>query len=195
MSFSQYCTLFFLTAAVCVEYYFIYAYFVLSKMGKYPPFVPTKAKVAALIFDEIAAVLTGRQKCKIVEAGCGDARILASLAERFPDFEFIGYEWDFLALFLASCRCRALHNTRILRQDFMTADYSDTDVLILFLGNEIADAYSKKLERELPNGSIVVSECFEMPHLTCIKKIAARNNYFFLPADVFIYQIDRTGRA
>lgn len=195
MSFSQYCTLFFLIAAVCAEYYFIYAYFVLSKMGKYPPFVPTKTKVAALICDEIAAVLAGRQKCKIVEAGCGDARILASLAERFPDFEFIGYEWDFLALFFASRRCRAFKNAHVLRQDFMTADYSDTDVLILFLGNEIADAYSKKLERELPNGAIVVSECFKMPHLTCVKEIAARNNYFFLPADVFIYQIDRTGRA
>ncbi|MCQ2913842.1 MAG: class I SAM-dependent methyltransferase [Alphaproteobacteria bacterium] len=127
----------------------------------------------------------------IAELGCGDARIICKLADKFSNHKFIGYEWDKFPYFLAKIRCKKRKNVSVYRQDFMKADYTKTNFAILFTGNEIAKELSQKLASEMPKGSIIISECFELPKLKCINEVNTdKKNYFFLPAKIFIYTIE-----
>jgi len=177
-----------LVFAVVVEYYFIYA-FVRSKMGKYPPYVPSRKGMAELIAREAAFVLDDPAAKKVVEPGCGDARVLAMLAQTYPQHRFVGYEWDFFPYFLAKIRTRKYKNLTVLKQNFMKVDYSDVGLAVLFTGNEIAAELSQKLAAELPDDAVVISESFELPRFKCIKQIETdKKNYWFLPQKIFVYK-------
>lgn len=181
-----------LIAAVIVEYYFIYAFF-RSKMGKYPPYVPSRKGVADTILKEAALFLENSPvPMNITEPGCGDARILAAVAKHFPRHRFTGYEWDFIPYILAKIRTRRYKNIRILRQNFMHADYSADNLVILFTGNEIAADLSKILAAKLPDGAVIISECFKLIGLPCEKEISTgKKNYWFLPPKLYVYKISR----
>lgn len=181
-----------LIAAVIVEYYFIYAFF-RSRMGKYPPYVPSRKGVAKAILNEASPLLENTSKpMNITEPGCGDARILATLAKQFPRHNFTGYEWDFVPYTLAKIRTRRYKNIRILRQNFMHADYTADNLIILFAGNEIATELSKKLTADLPDGAVIISECFKLVDIPCEREISTgKRNYWFLPPKLYVYKISR----
>ena len=90
---------------------------------------------------------------------------------------------------IKSCR---LKNVKILRQNFMTADYTKTDLAILFTGNEIARELGQKLKNDMPAGAYVVSESFEMKELPLVKTLeTGKANWFFLPQKVYFYKIEK----
>lgn len=182
----------FLIFVVLFEYYVVYAFF-RSKMGKYPPYVPTRKGVVNAILNEFSPFLEESEvSLNVTEPGCGDARIIAAFAKRFPRHRFTGYEWDGIPYFFAKIRTRKLKNVRILRQNFMQADYTKDNLVILFMGNEIAAELSAKLSADLPDKALVLSQCFRLPDMTCVKEIeTAKENYFFLPPKLYVYRIER----
>ena len=177
-----------LVVAVIVEYYFIYC-FIRSKMGKYPPFVPTKKAMLEEIKNAATPFLSTQEHKNIVEPGCGDARILKTLADAFPQHSFVGYEWDYVPYFLARFKTRKYKNIKIERKNFMLADYTAVGLVILFTGNEIAQELSVKLHQDLPQGAIVISESFKLPNFTCLQESeTGKKNHFFLDQKLYIYQ-------
>ena len=177
-----------LVVAVIFEYYFIYC-FVRSKMGKYPPFVPTKKEMLDEIKNAASSVLSQPEHKNVVEPGCGDARILKALAEAYPQHSYTGYEWDVVPYLLAKFKTRKYKNIKIQRQDFLKADYTQIGLVVLFTGNEIAQDLSAKLKQDLPKGAIIISESFELPNFTCLKtQETGQKNHWFLDQKLFIYQ-------
>lgn len=177
-----------LVVAVIFEYYYIYC-FVRSKMGKYPPFVPTKKEMLDEIKNAADFVLSSPESKNIVEPGCGDARILKALSEKYPQHSYVGYEWDFVPYFLAKFKTRKNKNISILRRNFMKEDYTAVSLVVLFTGNEIAHDLSAKLKQDLPKGAIIISESFELPNFTCLKtQETGQKNHWFLDQKLFIYQ-------
>ena len=174
---------------VLVEYYIIYS-FIRSKMGKYPPYVPTRKEMVQEIVKEISPFLENASSAmNITEPGCGDARIIAALAKKFPQHSFTGYEWDVVPYFLAKITTKKYKNIRVVRQNFMTADYTKENFVILFTGDEIAAELSKKLSADLPDDALILSQSFKVPEMTCIKEIeTAKKNYFFLPPKLYWYK-------
>lgn len=178
----------FMLFAVIFEYYVIYA-FIRSKMGKYPPFVPTRKGMTDIIVREAEFVLSDSDSKKVVEPGCGDARVLIALAKKYPQHTFIGYEWDRFPYTLAKIKTRKYKNITVLRQNFMLTDYKDVNLAVLFTGNEIAQDLAKKLATELPKSAIVISESFKLPLFECIKEVhTEKKNYFFLPQTLYVYR-------
>jgi len=177
-----------LVAAVIFEYYFIYA-FIKSKMGKYPPFVPTKKAMLEEISDAADFVLSPPESKNVVEPGCGDARILKTLAEKYPQHSFVGYEWDYIPYFLAKIKTRKYKNIKIERQNFMLADYTSIHLVVLFTGDEIAQDLSAKLRQDLPKGAVIISESFELPNFTNLKTYeTGKKNHWFLNQKLYVYQ-------
>ena len=177
-----------LVIAVIFEYYFIYA-FIKSKMGKYPPFVPTKKAMLEEISNAADFVLSQPESKNVVEPGCGDARILRTLADKYPQHSFIGYEWDHVPYFLAKLKTRKYKNIKIERKNFMLADYSSINLVVLFTGDEIAQDLSAKLRQDLPKGAVIISESFELPNFTCLQvQETGKKNHFFLNQKLYVYQ-------
>ena len=179
---------FLLIVAVAFEYYVIYT-FIKSKKGKYPPFVPTKKAMLEEICDATDFVLSAPEAKNVVEPGCGDARILKTLADKYPQHSYIGYEWDHVPYFLAKFKTRKYKNIKIQRQNFMLADYTSTNLVVLFTGNEIAQELSAKLRQDLQKGAVIVSESFELPNFECLKtQETGKKNHWFLDQKLYIYQ-------
>lgn len=177
-----------LVVAVIFEYYVIFC-FIRSKKGKYPPFVTTKKAMLEVIRNAADFVLSSPPPKNVVEPGCGDARILKTLADKYPQHSFVGYEWDYFPYFLAKFKTRKYNNIKIERKNFMTADYTDAGLVVLFTNNEIAQELSVKLRQDLPKGAIVISESFELPNFTCLKEQKTGNkNHFFLKQKLYTYQ-------
>jgi len=177
-----------LVIAVIFEYYYIYS-FIKSKKGKYPPFIPTKKEMLEEITNTVDFVLSLVDSKNVVEPGCGDARILKTLADKYPQHSFIGYEWDYVPYFLAKFKTRKYKNIKIERQNFMTADYTRINLVVLFTGNEIAQELSAKLRQDLPKGAIIVSESFELPNFECLKvQETGKKNHWFLDQKLYVYQ-------
>ncbi|MBR1777605.1 MAG: hypothetical protein IJ752_03350 [Alphaproteobacteria bacterium] len=188
MSFFDIVSFVLIIIAVIFEYYYIYT-LIKSKMGKYPPFIPTKKAMLQEITEAASSVLSAPDFKNVVEPGCGDARILKTLAMAYPQHSFVGYEWDYVPYFLAKLKTRKFKNIKIKRQNFMTADYTSTHLVVLFTGNEIAQELSAKLRQDLPKGAIVISESFELPNFTCLKmQETGKKNHFFLDQKLYIYQ-------
>lgn len=177
-----------LVIAVVFEYYVIYS-FIRSKMGKYPPFVPTKKEMLEEIANAADFVLSAQEHKNVVEPGCGDARILKSLADKYPQHSYIGYEWDYVPYFLARFKTRKYKNITIKRRNFMTEDYTTINLVVLFTGNEIAQELSVKLRQDLPKGAVVISESFKLPDFSCIRESeTGKKNHFFLDQKLYVYQ-------
>ena len=177
-----------LIIAVVFEYYVIYS-FIRSKMGKYPPFVPTKDEIIKEISDLSGFVLSSPEVKNVVEPGCGDARILKTLADKYPQHSFVGYEWDSFPYFLAKFKTRKYKNITVKRRNFMTEDYTAVDLVVLFTGNEIAKDLSVKLRQDLPKGAVIISESFELPDFMCLQvRETGRKNRWFLNQKLYVYQ-------
>ena len=188
MSFFSIFSFILLIVAVVFEYYVIYT-FIKSKMGKYPPFVTTKKAMLEVISNAAAFTLSSEETKNVVEPGCGDARILKTLADKYPQHNFVGYEWDRFPYFLAKIKTRKYKNIKIERKNFMTADYTDVKLVVLFTGNEIAQELSSKLRQDLPKGAIVISESFELPNFHCLEEQETGDkNHWFLNQKLYIYQ-------
>ena len=174
--------------AVIFEYYVIFC-FVRSKMGKYPPFVPTKKAMLEEIRNAADPFLIAQEHKNVVEPGCGDARILKTLADAYPQHSYVGYEWDYVPYFLARFKTRKYKNIKIERKNFMLADYTAVGLVVLFTGNEIAQELSVKLRQDLPQGATIISESFKLPNFTCVRESeTGKKNHFFLDQKLYVYQ-------
>lgn len=125
------------------------------------PFIASgKRRIEGILF--LARVKRGE---KVVELGCGDARIIRRLW--FMGIEDVtGYEFSVPTyLWARFLRWKSSSGERILFGDFWQADYSKVDVLICFL----MDGAMKRFEREvwgsLKKGARVISNEFELPGL------------------------------
>lgn len=112
-----------------------------------------------------------KPKRRFVELGCGDARVLAALARRFPEAWFIGYELAWWPYVLARWRTRRLHNIQIERKNFMTAPLQHADALFCYLITSVMGPLAAKLQRELRLGAVVYSHAFRLPDWTPIRTI------------------------
>ena len=177
-----------LCLSVIVEVYLFVTY-IKSSCGKYPPFIPSFGAMRRQCLAEAEQYLIQeRRPLKIVDLGSGDGRLLLPLAGRFPQHSFCGIEWEWALWKISSFRARQKKNIHFLKQNFMTANLSDFDVVLCFLSNELSGDLSKKLLRELKPGSIIISSAFVLKELKPQKTISART-YGFMPIKVYVYKI------
>lgn len=165
--------------------YTIISFFVF-KGWKYPPYVPSLGKVKKTLLNETAKVLMDSDKSLVVaDLGCGDGRILARLAKKFPQHHFIGYEWNPLPFRLAQLRFKKYKNVQVFQVDLMKQDLKHIDVAICYWSSK--DSFGDKLKRSLSKSAIVLSEIFEIkgwkPHQVIQSRVLG------FKTKVFIYKL------
>ena len=100
----------------------------------------------------------------VYDLGCGDGRLLAFCAARYPNAKFIGIDSNFLVCWLARFNSRNLNNVTIIRQNFFDSDLRDGDRIYAYLFPKVMANLLSKFEKELKPNSKLVSCGFYFTH-------------------------------
>ncbi len=124
------------------------------------PYVPTdQALVQAML--KLAEVRKGD---KLYDLGCGDGRIVIAAARSFGA-QGTGIDIDPQRIAEAKENAKAAgveHKVRFLQQDLLRADFSDADVVSLYLLRSVNLKLRPELWRQLKPGTRIVSHDFDM---------------------------------
>ena len=131
---------------------------------EYEVFVPTPESIieAKLDFAEVQPGDT------VFDLGCGDARVLIAAAQKYR-VRAVGVEIrsELVATARETIRTQQLENLIELREeDYLVADISEADVLIIYLTRGSLGPLSIRLETDLRPGARIVTHQFDLPGWT-----------------------------
>ncbi len=173
---------------VCIgfELYFLYA-ILISKNCKYPPAFPSFGNMKKIALAEAEKFLSSsKHPLKVVDLGCGVGGLLLPLAKKFPQHQFVGYDWDFFVCQILKWRSRKLSNLQVVRDNFMHADLKKYDLLLCFLDTKAAEDLSLKVKQEIKDDALIVSSAFELKGLTPTDVFDAKS--YGMPLKVYVYK-------
>ena len=124
------------------------------------PYVPTKWEIV----EEMIRLAELEGKEVVYDIGAGDGRLLRAAKQANPNIRAVGYEiipticvWGrFLAWW------QGLHIELRLRDAF-AMDFSDADVVFLYLFPDVLKKLAVKFDKELQPGTRVISHAFTFP--------------------------------
>lgn len=173
-----------------IVYFYMIASGFFHGLGQYATFVPAVGKgrkdTIALASDILRK---SKKKLRIADLGAGNGALLIPLAKAFPQHQFTGYEWDFLAYWWGRWRIRKIPNLTFYRQDYFKADLSQTNMIVSYIGigkREKADL-GKKLMRELPHQAWVINLTYPMHYLPLVKIVPTQICH--VPTRIFVYHL------
>lgn len=140
------------------------------------PFVPSTKNVAATMI----AFAKIRKGMKVYDLGSGDGKLLFLAAACGANA--VGLEINPYLVLLTAVKTLLSPYRRLIHtywKNFWSADFSDADVVFIYLIPWRMDRLEQKLLRELKPGAKIVSNSFILPHIPCIKKDVARHVYLF----------------
>ncbi|MDD4352746.1 MAG: 50S ribosomal protein L11 methyltransferase [Candidatus Gracilibacteria bacterium] len=122
------------------------------------PFVPTPQAAV----DKMIALAKLKKGMKVMDPGCGDARMLITASKR-AEVTAVGYELFFFAYFLARLRnFFSRGKAKIHFRDSRKVDLSDVDVIFCYLLPDPLKKLAPKWATELKKGSKVISYAFQI---------------------------------
>ena len=173
-------------SACIIEAYFIITY-VRSGFVKYPPFILSFGRAKNIVIKEAEKFLNQQKDpIKVVDLGCGSGSLLLPLAKKFPQHHFIGYDWDKIPYLIAKYRTKKIKNISIYNCDFMKQNYTEAKLLLCYTGPSLKEELGQKLHNEIPSGTLIISEAFELSHIPLKEIISAPT--LKMPIKIFLYQ-------
>ena len=159
--------------------------FIICK-GKEPPFLSSFGKVKRETLNEAKKFLKDNPNAKVTDLGCGTGCLLIPLAKEFKTGKFVGYEYDWLAYLIAKIKTFYIPNIFIYKKNFLKENLSEYDLVLGYWISGLVDKLADKLNNELSEKAVVISEIFEVPKLKQIKVI--ESSLAFKKFKVFVYQ-------
>ncbi|WP_445937276.1 class I SAM-dependent methyltransferase [Pseudomonas sp.] len=100
---------------------------------------------------------------RFIDLGCGPAGRLLSLARQFPQAQFVGVETAPLSFLIAWLRALPQGNCNIRYENLWRSDLSAFDVVYCFLSPAPMPELWAKACEQMPLGSLLISNTFEVP--------------------------------
>ncbi|MCB1915071.1 MAG: class I SAM-dependent methyltransferase [Rhodocyclaceae bacterium] len=121
--------------------------------------------------EAVAGLLASRSPARMLDLGSGTGGFLKILAAHLPDWRFTGVESSPLPYLASRWRGRGSGNVRFARGDFFALDWREFDVIYAFLSPvPMAQVWSKACA-EMPPGSLLISNSFEIPGVRPYRRI------------------------
>lgn len=139
-----------------------------DKGEKLAPYYPTPETVVERML-KLGGLKPGE---KMYDLGSGDGRIVIMAADRFKA-NAVGVEFDEDLVKQSTARIRALgleKRARIIHGDLLQQDYSDADLITIYLLPSAVEKARPLLEKQLKKGARVVAHDFGIPGWTPVKE-------------------------
>jgi SAM-dependent methyltransferase len=145
------------------------------------PYYPSSHKVYALIASELPA----DKAFRFLDIGCGNARLIKFLAQKFPSAEFEGIDLSPSAVLAAKFICLGMPNIKISLGNYWKKDFSNYASIYAFLSPTPMLEIETKAKNEMKPGSQLIINSFQLPNLkaTSILEIQDRNQ-----SSLYIYK-------
>jgi SAM-dependent methyltransferase len=144
-------------------------------LRKEAPYIPLSKNVLERAAEEMA--ITDRSL--VYDLGCGDGRVLFSLAKKYPQGRYIGVEKYALPFLLAQINL-FFHGRpkkiKIIKKDMFDCDFHEASHIFLYLFPGHVDRIYDKLEKELKKGTCVISCGFHFKKKNAQKVIEIPRN-------------------
>lgn len=115
----------------------------------------------------------------LIDLGSGWGTLVIAVARKYPHQQVIGYELSWFPWFFSIIRkySLGLDNLTLYRKDFKNAELSNASILFCYLFPEGMVALHKKLNSELLNETLIVSNTFALPSCQPTKVIRLKDVY------------------
>jgi hypothetical protein len=138
------------------------------------PFIRTPKSVLPYVIK----ALNLKDDSVVYDLGSGDARLLYFLAQKNNKARFIGiekfafpYMLSFFRKIVNKSKNIEIENVKILKKDFFDQDLGDATHLIMYLYPHVMDDLLVKFDREIKEGTILVSIAFKFTNKHPIAEI------------------------
>lgn len=149
------------------------------------PYVPTPE----VVIDRMLQLANAGSEDIVYDLGCGDGRIVLQAVTKYGVKKAVGIEIRDDLVKVARSKISELNmdgKAYILHGDMFDVDLSEATIVTLFLLTSVNNMLRPKLERELRNGSRVVSHEFEIPGWVPSKVDVCSDGY--LKHKVYLYR-------
>ena len=133
--------------------------------GSDAPYVPTKLEAIRKIL-KLAGVKKGK---KFYELGSGDGRVVIEAAKLKA--QTIGIEQSWIRVLFSRFKTSNFKNAKFFHGNIFSKDYSDADIVYIYLLLKGVAKLESKLKKELKKGSIVITQTYHFPNWKPFKKI------------------------
>lgn len=120
------------------------------------PFLSSNEK----LLKEVEKEIDWRGVKNFYDLGSGNGNVIRFLASDHKDISFIGYEINPFRVWISNWLSRHLDNVKFESCDFLKKDLSRADIVFTFLLPKAMDSLLSKLKKEMPKGSLLVSNTF-----------------------------------
>ncbi|OGE64462.1 hypothetical protein A3J13_02020 [Candidatus Daviesbacteria bacterium RIFCSPLOWO2_02_FULL_36_8] len=133
--------------------------------GTDAPYVPTKMEAIRKIL-RLAGVKKGK---KFYELGSGDGRVVVAAAKLGATSR--GIEQSLLRVLYSKYKATNLKRAKFIHANIFQKDYSDADIIYIYLLMKGVVKLETKLKKELKKGSIVITQTYHFKNWKPFRKI------------------------
>jgi len=126
--------------------------------GSDAPYIPTKMDQIRKIL-KLAGIKKGK---KFYELGSGDGRVVIAAAKLGANS--VGIEQSLIRILISHFKSSSLKNARFIHGNIFSKNYSDADIIYIFLLTKGIKKLEGKLKRELKKGSMVITQTYHFPN-------------------------------
>lgn len=137
------------------------------------PWVPAVGRHREIVCCKISELLDQKETPQVVvDAGCGNGRVLVALAKKYPQHKFIGIEYNKILFKYCEHHYKDIKNLVFFNRDLLDYDYSTVDIVYYFgipaLTEKLQNVLLKtpsavdliSIEQKFPKLSLVEKSCF-----------------------------------
>lgn len=135
--------------------------------GSDAPFIPTNTQ----LIKKILKIVQTKKGRKFYELGSGDGRIVLQAAKLGTNS--FGIEQSLLRVLYSKYKAWHfnLKKAHFLHSNIFSQNYSDADIVYIYLLQKGVNRLENKLKGELQKGSIVITQAYHFPNWKPFKKI------------------------
>jgi|SRR3989344_6654692 len=133
--------------------------------GSDAPYVPTKMDYIKKIL-RLAGVRKGK---RFYELGSGDGRVIREAAKLGADS--IGIEQSLIRILMSKQKAKDFKNAYFYHGNIFSKNYSDGDILYIYLLLKGVSRLEIKLKKELKKGSVVITQTYHFSNWKPFKKV------------------------
>lgn len=150
--------------------------------------LPTSRRATKVLFKIISEHKTARN---FYDLGCGHGALAVQVKRKFPLLCVYGIDNNSVRIFFAKIRAFLFRqNVKFLRKDILDVDLSNADIIYTYLWYDIMPPLEKKLQRELKQSAVVITNTSNFPGWKPIQKIVTYPKTSEMPdfETLFVYQ-------